>query len=211
MEKIAIVGAGGFAREVLALLMAIGNYEVLGFIDENYKSSMIHGYPIIGTDEEINMTETPLKLVIAVGDPNLKKQIRAKYSNPLIAFPTLIHPNVIFGDRTTIIIGEGCILCAGTILTTDIVLEDFVTVNLNCTIGHDVVIHSYSSLMPSVNIAGEVHIGSLVYIGTGANVINQLEINDNSIIGAGATVVNSIPSNCTAVGVPAKPIKFHSI
>ena len=39
---------------------------------------------------------------------------------------------------------------------------------------------------------------------------NQIEIGENSIIGAGAVVSKSIPSNCTAVGVPAKPTKFHN-
>ena len=64
--------------------------------------------------------------------------------------------------------------------------------------------------MPSVNISGEVIISEKVYVGTGAKIINQIEIGENSIIGAGAVVSKSIPSNCTAVGVPAKPTKFHN-
>ncbi len=41
MEKVAILGAGGFAREVLDIFMAINatrkeqQYDVVGFIDEN--------------------------------------------------------------------------------------------------------------------------------------------------------------------------------
>jgi serine acetyltransferase len=64
--------------------------------------------------------------------------------------------------------------------------------------------------MPGVNISGEVIINENVYVGTGAKIINQLEIGSNSIIGAGAVVSKSIPDNCTAVGIPAKPIKFHN-
>lgn len=63
--------------------------------------------------------------------------------------------------------------------------------------------------MPSVNISGEVEIGEAVYVGTGAKIINQLKIGDNTIIGAGAVVAKDLPANCTAVGVPAKVIKFH--
>jgi serine acetyltransferase len=63
--------------------------------------------------------------------------------------------------------------------------------------------------MPSVNVSGEVKIEQGVYVGTGAKIINLLEIGENTIIGAGAVVSKSLPANCTAVGIPAKPIKFH--
>jgi serine acetyltransferase len=63
--------------------------------------------------------------------------------------------------------------------------------------------------MPTVNISGEVVLGECVYVGTGAKIINQLEIGEGTIVGAGAVVAKTLPSNCTAVGIPAKPIKFH--
>lgn len=212
MRKIAIVGSGGFAREILSLINDINKecreYEFIGFIDSD-KSKKIHSYPIIGTDDDVNKITEPLSLVIAVGEPELKKKIRNKYTNPLIDFPTLIHPSVMIGDKDSVTIGDGCIICAGCILTTDIVIDNFVTLNLMCTVGHDTVINSYSSFMPSVNISGEVKINENVYVGTGAKIINQLEIGEQTIVGAGAVVAKTLPSRCTAVGVPAKPIKFN--
>lgn len=212
MEKIAIVSSGGFAREVLTLINAINakerRFDVVGFID-NDKGRIVHGLPIIGSDEEVNNTQEPLSVVIAVGEPRLKEKIRLKYTNPLISFPTLIHPAAIIADPDNIEIGQGCIICAITIMTTDIKIHDFVTLNLQCTVGHDTIINDYSAFMPSVNISGEVNIGKGVYVGTGAKIINQVEIGENTIVGAGAVVAKSLPANCTAVGVPAKPIKFH--
>ena len=113
----------------------------------------------------MNLTQEPLSIVIAVGEPRLKAKIRGKYNNPLISFPTLVHPSVIFGDKESIKIGQGSIVCAGCILTTDINIKDFVTLNLQCTVGHDTVIGNYSSFMPSVNISGEVDIKEGVYVG----------------------------------------------
>lgn len=212
MEKLAIVGSGGFAREVLTLINAINSntpqYEVIGFVGED-KSQSVHGYPIIGNDDEVNITQEPLSIVISVGEPGLKAKIRSKYNNPVISFPTLVHPSVIIGDKESIKVGQGCIICAGCILTTDINIKDFVTLNLQCTVGHDTVIGDYSSFMPSVNISGEVDIKEGVYVGTGAKIINQVEIGEHTIVGAGAVVAKSLPANCTAIGVPAKPIKFH--
>ena len=212
MERVAIVSSGGFAREVLTLINAINEkeqkFEVVGFID-NDKSKLVHGYPIIGSDDEVNKTTEPLSVVIAVGEPGLKEKIRNKYTNPLITFPSLIHPTTIISDSDNIEIGIGCIICAGCILTTDIKIKDFVTLNLQCTVGHDTIINDYSAFMPSVNISGEVCIRKGVYVGTGAKIINQVEIGENTIVGAGAVVSKSLPANCTAVGVPAKTIKFH--
>ena len=78
-----------------------------------------------------------------------------------------------------------------------------------CTVGHDTIIDDYYAFMPSVNISGEVHLHHSVYVGTGAKIINLLEVGESTIVGAGAVVSKSLPANCTAVGIPAKPIKFH--
>lgn len=214
MEKIAIVGSGGFAREVLALINDINrqkpNYDIVGFVDRD-SSKIVHGYPVIGDDKYINKSKEPISVVIAVGKPHLKKTIRNKYTNPLIKFPTLIHPSVLIGDSSSVIIGEGCVVCAGCILTTDIEIKDFVTLNLMCTVGHDTKIADYSSLMPSVNISGEVIVDKGVYVGTGAKIINRLTIGEDTVVGAGSVVVRNLPAHCTAVGVPAKVIKFNQL
>ena len=212
MGKIAIVGSSGFAREILTLIDDINKrrptYEIIGFVDSD-TSKTIHGYPVIGDDEYVNLVKEPLSVVIAVGEPHLKRKIRGKYTNPLIGFPSLIHPSVLIGSKDTVSVGEGCIICAGCILTTDIVIKDFVTLNLMCTVGHDTEIDNYCSFMPSVNISGEVKVHEDVYVGTGAKIINQLEIGNNTVVGAGAVVAKSLPAYCTAVGVPAKPIRFN--
>lgn len=213
--KIAILGTGGFAREVATLIQDINNtdskYELVGFVDNSIeKGTLINGYPVIGNDEEINQTNEPIGLVLAFGEPKIKMKVRLKFTNPLVSFPTIIHPSAIVGDCKLVEIGDGCIICASVIITTNIKIKDFVTLNLQCTVGHDTIIDSYSSFMPSCNISGEVHIGEGVYCGTGVKIINQTDIGEHSIIGAGAVVAKSIPAYCTAVGVPAKPIKFHN-
>lgn len=212
MVNIAVVGTGGFAREVMSMLENINavtpQYNILGFVDKS-TDIVINGYPVIGDDETINQTTEPISLVIAVGDPWLKEKIRNKYTNTLVSFPTIIHPSALIQSKDTVKIGDGCIICAGTIITCNIEIKDFVTLNLSCTVGHDTVISDYCSFMPSVNISGEINLENKVYVGTGAKIIQQLTIGENTIVGAGAVVVKSLPANCTAVGVPAKPIKFR--
>ena len=52
-------------------------------------------------------------------------------------------------------------------------------------------------------------VGSNVIIGTGATVLGPVTIGDGAKIGAGALVLTDIPANSTAVGAPAKVVKFH--
>ena len=170
---------------------------------------MFNGLPNLGKVEDLNGWNSPMSLTLAIGSPIIKKKVLNKITNPLIDYPTLIHPSVWIGDEEFVDIGKGCILCAGVMVTTNVQIRNFVILNLQCTVGHDTRINDYAAFMPTVNISGEVIVGEGVYVGTGAKIINQLEIGDNTIVGAGATVTKSLPSNCTAVGSPAKPIKYH--
>ena len=130
-----------------------------------------------------------------------------KITNPLVEFPTLIHPSVWIGNKEFVEIGKGCIICAGNLITTNIKIMDFVILNLGCTVGHDSVIKKFAAFMPSCNISGEVIIEEGVYCGTGVKIINQTSIGEYATIGAGAVVTKPIPARCTAVGVPTRVVK----
>lgn len=213
MKNIAIIGAGGFGREVKTILDSINKinptYNFIGFYDDGVeKGTIVNGFPVLGGIEDLNAIEESCSIVISVAEPKTKSLIFNKIKNNNVDFPTLIHPSVLISDDF-VEIGKGCIICAGTIITCNIIIKDFVILNLMCTVGHDTTISSFCSFMPSVNISGEVLIEEKVYVGTGAKIINQLQIGANTIVGAGAVVSKTLPENCTAVGIPAKAIKFH--
>lgn len=213
MRKIAIVGAGGFGREIKIILDNINKikstYNFIGYYDDGVATeSLINGFPILGRIDDLKNVCEELSIIIAIGNPVIKKKVISSIRNNYISFPNIISPNALISDDF-VSLGKGNIICAGTILTCNIEIKDFVILNLMCTVGHDTTINSYCSFMPSVNISGEVTINDGVYVGTGAKIINQLEIGANTIVGAGAVVAKSLPPNCTAIGIPAKPIKFH--
>lgn len=214
MRKIAIIGAGGFGREVKSLINDINivtpTFEFIGYYDDNIdKSTIINGFPVLGNLNDLNDYPEGIEIAVGIGIPAVKAKIIGRLSNPNITFATLIHPSAMIG-MDDITIGRGTVICAGNILTCNIRIGDFVTLNLMCTVGHDTIVEEYSSFMPSVNISGEVLIHKQVYVGTGAKIINQLEIGESTTVGAGAVVSKSLPAFCTAVGIPAKPIKFHN-
>lgn len=214
MKDIAIYGAGGFGREVKMLIDQINvgekKFNFVGYFDDGIeKEKEINGYSVLGNIDDLNNYEGKLGIVFSLADPKLKKKILSNIMNDDVTFPTLIHPSCYIGTDN-VNIEEGCIICAGTMITVDINIGKHVILNLSCTVGHDTNIGAFSSFMPSVNISGEIEMGEGVYCGTGAKLINQLKIGEGTIIGAGAVVSKDLPANCTAVGVPAKPIKFHN-
>ena len=104
-------------------------------------------------------------------------------------------------------VGEGSIICAGTIITVDVIIGKHVIVNLDCTLGHDDIINDFVTMYPSVNVSGNVEIGECSELGTGAQIIQGKKIVPNTIIGAGAVVVKDIEEKGTYVGSPVRKIR----
>lgn len=212
-KDIVIIGAGGFAKEVLWLLEQINNstdeWNILGFVDKMPSSNQnkVHGYSIVGDDKWLEKYEDPIHVVCAIGSPTLRKQIIQRLKNKRnIIFPNIISEKAILSDK--IDMGEGCIVCASSIVTVDVKLGNFVIINLDCTIGHDAILDDFVTIYPSVNVSGNVTIASETEVGTGTNIIQGISIGNESIIGAGAVVIRDIKGYCTAVGNPAKEIKY---
>lgn len=48
---------------------------------------------------------------------------------------------------------------------------------------------------------------AIMCISTGSKILDPVHIGDNVVIGANSTVLKDMPSNCVAVGSPARIIK----
>ena len=210
MKDIVIIGAGGFGREVAWLIEDIkkvnNEWNIVGFVDDNksIQGTEINGYKVVGDIDWLEKQE--VFVVNAIGNPVIKKKVMDKLDGSKNKYPVLIHPSVICSDRVSF--GEGSIICAGNIITVNVEIGKHVIINLDCTIGHDANIGDYSTVLPSVNVSGFVKTEECVSVGTGSAVIQGVNIGRNTVVGAGAVVVKDLPANCTAVGSPAKPIKF---
>lgn len=215
MKDLIIFGASGFGREVAWAVERINKvkptWNLLGFMDDNesIQGNVINGYEVLGKTADIGKYPD-VYFVCAVGASRTREIIirKLKSVNPNIKFGKVIDPSVEISNLVTI--GEGTIICAHTIITVNIAIGNHVIINLDCTVGHDAVIQDFVTMYPSVNVSGITHIGHAAELGTGMQIIQGKSIGDYSIIGAGAVVTKDIPSKCTAVGSPAKPIKYFN-
>lgn len=210
MQKIAIYGAGGLGREMRLLINQLNAqnvmWEFIGYFDDGLVTS---DEKVLGGMPELNVYPENLNILVAIGDPEVRKSVVERISNEKVTFPFLMHPSVIY-DKKVVTIGKGSIVTAANVLTTDITIGEFCILNLNCTVGHDAVIEDFATIMPAVNISGNVKIGKSTLIGTGAQILQNLIIGDNCKVGAGAVVVKNVYKGTTVVGVPAQIIKSNN-
>lgn len=210
MKDLYIIGSGGFGREVAWCVERINDvtptWNLKGFIDDNETKwgAKEDEYLVLGDCEYLKQRENAYA-VCAVGNAKVRRQIIEKLSNGGVRFATIVDPSVILSKSVSI--GEGTIICAGTIATVDISIGKHVIINLDCTLGHDDVIGDFVTIYPSVNVSGNVVVGECCELGTGAQIIQGKKIVKNTIVGAGAVVIRDINESGTYVGSPVKKRK----
>ncbi len=105
-----------------------------------------------------------------------------------------IHPAAQIGKG--LFIDHGCA----------VVIGETTIIGDNCTIYQGV------TLGGTGKHEGKRHptIGNNVMIGAGAKVLGPVTVGDNSKIAAGAVVLKDIPANSTAVGIPARVVRYKT-
>jgi sugar O-acyltransferase (sialic acid O-acetyltransferase NeuD family) len=206
-QRLYIFGAGGHGREVAWLAeQAWGKAVDIKFLVDHpeYLREPINGIPVqLLQDAEVGLDS---RFVVALGDPANRRTATAACAAAGHAPATLVHPRVEMSQRVKL--GDGVVLCAATVITTDVVIGAHVHINVGSTISHDVVVGEFSTLSPGVHVSGNVTIGRDVFIGIGARIINgtpgqPLTIGDGAVIAAGACVTRQVEPGSMVAGVPA--------
>ena len=206
MKDLIIIGGGGFAKEVIWLANDC-NRKVKGVLDDSDQTHniQVQGATVLG-DVSSWVNYKDCEFIIAIGSPRTRQKVLDKmltFGEP--DFATLIHPSVRFSN--TVSIGEGSIICAGSILTADISLGKHNILNLNVTVGHECEFADYVTIAPMVAVSGNVKLHHLVEVGTGAVIRQGLNLAEGSMLGMGGILTKNIPERMIYAGNPAKKLK----
>ena len=207
-EDIAIVGAGGFGREISFLLDLINNnpgkFNKVGFYDDGVPAgTKVGDLGVIGNVDELNLVKSHLNVVIAISNPIDLKSVNQRLTNKFLNYPNIIHPDLkVFAGQN--IIGIGNIFTEGFILTCNITIGNFNIFNTRVTIGHDVKIGNFNVFNPNTQISGEVTILDANFFGVNSCVLQGLSIGSCNMLGACSLLTRRIRDGKKYFGIPAK-------
>lgn len=210
MNKIAIYGAGGFGKEIAAMISKINEvsktWEFIGFFDDNISPGIqvSHFGKVLGDMNTLNNWSEPLGIVFAIGNPSTLFTLVQKVINPKITFPNLFHPEVYFADIDSFKCGKGNIAVRGVSFSVDVKIGDFNLFNSYSALAHDVKVGDYNVFMPLTRISGEATIGNLNFFGIGSVVLQCIKIGHQTRIGAGSYIMRHTKDCCLYLGNPAK-------
>lgn len=208
MQHVLIYGAGGFCKVTIDLLRLLGNYHIVGIIDDNPK---LHGlscldYKIIGQIDSLKKDSYPnCRVVIGTAKPDFRRKTFERVTSLGYELVTLVHPSAYIAHHAKV--GSSSMILANATVRAGAKIGKGVLINTGAIVGHDCVVDEFVHIGPGGLLAGSVKVGSGVFIGIGAMVIEFIKIGENALVGAGAVVINDVPAGTTVVGNPARIIK----
>ena len=207
MKNLIIIGAGGYGREIYwQASESIGFNEefiVKGFLDDNLKAlDNYRGYPtIIGTVNDYIPQDNDV-FICALGNPNVKEKCTEMLLDRGAKFITLIHRDARISPYAKI--GMGCIVCQSVIISCDVKIGDFVTLQSFATIGHDSMIGNYCQINSFSFMGGFSSIGNNSIMNVGAILHPYKKVGNYCVMGAGSVVIKNVKDGVTVYGNPAR-------
>lgn len=207
MKKLIILGAGGFAQEVLWIVDDINReqptWDFLGFVDPmspGHKGQLHYDRPILGGWDDV-MPHDEIYFACGIGSPasRVKECTEAERRGYIPA--TLIHPSVIIARHVSV--GEGTVIGAGCVLAPYATLGRHCALNLGVTIGHNSSTGDFCVFSPGAQLLGAAKLSERVFMGANATVYLGRKVGAGSIVGANSFLLTHLGPGASVIGVPA--------
>jgi sugar O-acyltransferase (sialic acid O-acetyltransferase NeuD family) len=202
-------GAGGHGRVLLETVVLQGEFDVVGFVDDNKD---LHGCCVEGVRVLGGRTILPELLgrgirhvflgVGAIRDNHPRAQIFHHLCDIGLQVVNVIHPTAVVSRSA--VLGKGVVIMAGVLLNCGVQVGNNVILNTGAAIDHDCRLEDHVHIAPGVVLSGGVRVGMYSHIGTGANVRQNVSIGSEAVIGVGAAVITDVQDRSTVGGVPAR-------
>lgn len=199
MDKLIIIGAGGFGKHLRLNLKNFnsGNLVFGGFFDKNKKTK--------SKFNETNINKNFKKYIFANGIGNFAfnwyPKIFSNYKKIGFKFTQLIHKTSIISEDVKI--GYGSTLMENSLIKSNSKIGNFCLINSSSIVSHDVTIGDFSHISLGAKVGGNCKIGKNSFLGINSTIIQGIKIGSNSIIGAGAVVTKNVGDNVVVIGNPA--------
>lgn len=200
MKRLALIGGGGFAKEVAEVAELCG-YSIVGCVDD--AAAIRAPFPHWGGLGVLSQHRAEFdEVALAIGAVDRRSfetraRIVAMLDQQGYTFAKLVSPSATLAKGVTV--GPGVFVAHGVVVSVDARLGQHVILNSNAIVGHDTVIGDQSIVAPGAFIGGDVRVGQRVLVGPGAQIMQGLSIGDQAIVSVGTVVLRSLLPASTTV------------
>jgi UDP-3-O-[3-hydroxymyristoyl] glucosamine N-acyltransferase len=201
MIRILIAGGGGFGLELHGYIAAdiaagrLPDHELAGVLNDGEDCELLRkvpGTPYLGSIADYQ----PLPgdaVVIAQGSVAGRHKIGALMRERGARLLTYVHPSAWVSTSATL--GEGVLVCPGSIVNAGAEVQDNVAINVLCSVGHGARIGPDSVLSPYCALSGDSELGACGFMGTRATLFPKVVLGRDCIVDAHSAVKQSTPDN----------------
>lgn len=205
MKPLVLIGGGGHARSVAAMLE--GSRPIAGYTDMTPTGLDM---PYLGTDSCLDPASSDYETLVTVGfgagaslgaRSAIFNHFPATACEPVIAPSAWVSRSAGIGRGTAVMARatvNACSIGANAVINTGAIIEHDCTIEDNCFIG------------PGAIVCGGAFIGACTFIGAGAIIREGVSIAAGTTIGMGTVVTATIEEPGTYVGNPARKINKKS-
>lgn len=185
--RVAIVGAGGYGRVALDVLIDGGfGGRILGFYDDAHAalSGKVRGFPILG---DIGMLKSmlsvePVHVVVAITDNGA----RLRVANSLRAlggqFLSAVHPAASVSDVA--VVGDGCVVAAGAIVHPEAAVGSHCFLGPGSVVDRDAEVGAGTWISAGAIVGSGARIGARVILGQNSSVGRKTVVDGDVEVGA---------------------------
>jgi sugar O-acyltransferase (sialic acid O-acetyltransferase NeuD family) len=180
--RVAIVGAGGYGRVVLDVLLASGfGDRVLGFYDDAHAalSGEVRGVPILG---DVGMLKSmlsvePVHVVVAITENEARLQVANSLRSLGARFLTPVHPEAYVSEAA--VIGDGSVVAAGAIVHPDAGVGSHCFLGPRAVVERDAEVGAGTWISAGAIVGPGARIGARVVLGQNASVERKAVVEGN--------------------------------
>jgi len=190
--RVAIVGAGGYGRVALDVLLAGGlGDRVLGFYDDAHAaiSDKIRGYPVLGDVEMLKsmLSIEPVHVVVAITDNSARLQVANSVRGLGGQFYTAVHPGAYVSEAATV--GGGCVLTSGVVVHPDAAIGSHCFLGPRSVVDRDAEVGAGTWISAGAVVGSGARVGARVVLGANASVGRKAIVEDDLEVSALQQVV----------------------
>ena len=185
--RVAIVGAGGYGRVALDVLLASGfGNRVLGFYDDAHAalSGEVRGVPILG---DVGMLKSmlsvePVHVVVAITDNGARLQVANSLRGLGARFLSAVHPEAYVSEAA--VVGDGSVVAAGAIVHPDAAVGSHCFLGPQSVVDRDAEVGAGTWISAGAIVGPGAHVGARVVLGQNSSVGRKAVVDGEVEIGA---------------------------